>query len=207
MNQESYRTMSNNPRRWLEQVLPKKTVQQAAKLMNEQCWCWGADIRYGDGNLLLTYGFRRDRTPAPTLGSNMYSVHPSPTSLIALWGWGLFYGDANLGGMFIGRNGFAPMITPTGTIPSPIFSSSDLPSLKVPATETEYQMAGHLTGSALRWIAHYEAWLLPIAGEAYRLSCLSEWRKRPVERYLSGWLWTKLADEIEDALLNSHALA
>lgn len=160
----------------------------------------GSDIRYGEGNLLLTYGFWRDRAPAPHIGSNMYSFHPSPGQLVALWGWGLFYGDTSLGGLFIGRNGFAPMITSTATLPTPLFSSGDLPSLRVPTTETEYQLVGRLTGNALRWVAGYEAWVLPIVGESHRLACLAEWRKRPVEQVLSAWLWGKLAAEIESAL-------
>lgn len=198
--------MSNNPKRWLEQVLPKKTVQQVAKLMNEQCWCWGADIRHKDGNLLLTYGFRRDRAPAPHIGSNMYSFHPCPRQLIALWGWGLFYGDVSLGGVFIGRNGFAPLLTSASTLATPIFSSGDLPSLQIPVSETEYQLTGQLTGKALRWIAAYERWIVPIVGETHRLACLAEWRKRPVDQVLSAWLWGKLADEIESALLTARPI-
>lgn len=193
--------MSNNPKRWLEQVLPKKTVQQAATLMNEQCWCWGKDIRYGEGNLLLTYGFRRDRAPSPNMGSNMYSLHLSPTQVVVLWGWGLFYGEASRGAVFIGRNGFAPLLTLAPTIPTPIFSSGDLPSLRIPTTETEYQLTGYLTGTALRWVAGYEAWISPIAGESHRLACLAEWRKRPVEQVVSAHLWGQIADEIERALV------
>lgn len=192
--------MSNNPKRWLETHLPKKTVHQAAKLLNEQCWCWGADIRHRDGNLLLTYGFRRDRAPAPTVGSNMYSYHPTPTQVIVLWGWGMFYGETTTGGLFMGRNGFAPMITNTPTISTPVFSSEALPTLKIPKSEKEYQIAGQLTGNALRWIAHYETWVVATAGEEHRLACLATWRKRPVEDVLAPWLWARLGNEIEAAL-------
>lgn len=195
--------MNPNPKRWLETLMSKKRLQQATKLMDEQCWCWGTDIRYPDGNLLLTYGFRRERAPSPSVGSNMYSIHLSSTRLVVLWGWGLFYGDSTLGGIFIGRNGFAPLLTSASTIPSPIYSSSDLPTLRIPASEKEYHLASALVGNALRWIAHYEEWLLPIAGESYRLACLAEWRKRPVEQLMSVWLWRTLAAEME-TLLRTH---
>lgn len=192
--------MTDHPKRWLEHHLPKKRVQHAAKLLNEQCWCWGADIRYPDGNLLLTYGFRRERAPSPQAGSNMYSLHPSPTRQIILWGWGMFYGERSLGGVFLGRNGFAPFLTTTAMINTPVFTSTDLPLFCIPHGEKDYQNLARLTGNALRWIADYETWVLGIAGEPHRLTCLTEWRKRPVTDTDTADQWLTLAAHIEAAL-------
>jgi hypothetical protein len=192
--------MNDNPKRWLEHHLSKKNVQRAAKLLNEQCWCWGADIRYPDGNLLLTYGFRRERAPSPQAGSNMYMFHPSPTQQVILWGWGMFYSKRSVGGLFLGRNGFAPMMTSIDMLSTPVFTATELPSLFIPRTEKEYQITEQLIGNGLRWIAGYETWVLSVAGECHRLACLSEWRKRPVTGCHAPEQWSCLAAQIETAL-------
>ena len=41
--------------------VPPSVIREGKLLLDQQCWCWGQDIRHPDGNLLLTHGFVRER--------------------------------------------------------------------------------------------------------------------------------------------------
>ncbi|HVF09872.1 MAG TPA: hypothetical protein VNA16_03670 [Abditibacteriaceae bacterium] len=56
------------------------------RLLAQQCWCWGQDVRYVEGNLLLRYGFERRRAPQWQSGATTYLLRHLPDRVIALWG-------------------------------------------------------------------------------------------------------------------------
>ena len=64
----------------------------AAALLDQQMWCWGCDIRHGEGNVLLQYGFSRWRPPEGTLGSTAYQLEAPPSRQVVLWGFGVGIG-------------------------------------------------------------------------------------------------------------------
>jgi hypothetical protein len=53
-------------------VLPEPIRRRGAELLHLQCWLWGCDIRRAEGNLLLAYGFSRQRPPSGAAGSSAY---------------------------------------------------------------------------------------------------------------------------------------
>ncbi len=94
-------------RSWLP--LPPRLKQRGAELMHFQCWLWGCDIRRPEGNLLLEYGFSRQRPPAGAAGSSAYLASRAPDTVIVLWGFGAFYGDPAQGGVYLKRYEFSPV--------------------------------------------------------------------------------------------------
>ncbi|MCS6839908.1 MAG: hypothetical protein NZ701_03935 [Roseiflexus sp.] len=67
-------------------TLPAHLQQRGAELLHLQCWLWGCDIRRPEGNLLLEYGFSRQRPPAGATGSSAYLRTADPDTVIVLGG-------------------------------------------------------------------------------------------------------------------------
>ena len=58
------------------------------------------------GNLLLQYGFSRQRPSEGESGATTCNLKLLPNAHISFWGFGLFYGEIGQGGVFIGRFNF-----------------------------------------------------------------------------------------------------
>jgi hypothetical protein len=56
-----------------------------------------------------------------------------PGSQIGLWGFGLFYGDARLGGLFLKRYKFTPKLTLSSQLPADILKVGEMPELQTGA--------------------------------------------------------------------------
>lgn len=104
---ELFNTNDSPRRRFL---LPQFIRQQGAALMHQQCWLWGQDVKRPQENVLLDYGFTRHRAPETecTRGCTGYELLLPDGRAIVLWGFGLFLGDRDLGGMYVKRYGFSP---------------------------------------------------------------------------------------------------
>jgi hypothetical protein len=74
-------------------ILPEPVRRHGAELLHLQCWLWGCDIRRAGGNLLLEYGFSRQRPPSGAVGSSAYLMALESGTHVVLWGFGAFYGN------------------------------------------------------------------------------------------------------------------
>ncbi|NJO82742.1 MAG: hypothetical protein HC828_07890 [Blastochloris sp.] len=157
--------------------LPERLVSRGTKLLTQQCWNWGCDVRRPEGNLLLEAGFTRVRPPAEITGSTLYALQPTPETQIILWSFGIFYGQAALGGLVLDRFRFAPQRSPTPTLPLTIWTQEQLPPLRRPGAADREALA-LLLGGLLDWIGAYESAVLAAHGLAYRESCLAQWSRR-----------------------------
>lgn len=160
-------------------------------------WCWGYDIRRPAGNLLLHYGFTRYRPPEDQQGSSNYILSPIPGCQIGLWGFGLFYGDERLGGLFLKRYEFSPKLTLSPQLPLNISKVAEIPASRKPQTQAEVDLAYTLLGTVLGWISGYEQWVQVEAGADYRLQSVRAWHRKVV--IPSGEMavaWQKLAAQV-----------
>lgn len=164
-------------------------------LLHHQCWFFGRDIMHPDGNLLTQYGFKRLKAPKKA-GTNRYRIEIDRSVEIDLWGFGLFYGDKRLGGLFIRRYDFSPQRFETGKLGTRIFKSEQLPCNRRPVTGVEIDAVKQLTRRAVEWILVYEAWIEEVCGKEWRRKCLREWSNSefPARRIKTNW--QKLAREI-----------
>jgi hypothetical protein len=160
-------------------AVPSEVRRRGAPLLNQQCWCWGWDIRRAEGNLLIEYGFARHRVPEGVRGSSMYERQLDHGRLVVLWGFGLFYGDPALGGLFLRREGFNPQCTGWSALQNPIWEVEKM-AAHAPATADGWRCLNALTAAALRWIADYEQWVGNTLGNDYRATCVAHWRKKPI---------------------------
>ena len=160
----------------------------AAGLMNQQCWCWGCDVRRCEGNLLLAYGCERHRPEAGTAGSSCYTHGAGPTR-VWLWGFGAAIGDGS-GAWYVNRYDPRPLAVP-------LRWTDDLHRRHRAGDFDSLPRAREAAATAKlgRWIAAYEQWVLERAGASYRDTCVGTWsRRRTVDGPAMGPAWLLLAD-------------
>lgn len=165
----------------------RPTATYAAGLMNQQVWCWGRDIEYPDGNLLLQYGFQRIEKPAESNAASVYRLELSSTSRIMVRGFGAFIGDDDLGGLFLPRFEFTPQLTPHADLTRLPWSKEDLPQLAHPKAD-QCDNWQRLLLNFINWVQRYEAWITDNVGAAYRKECLLDWKETvPAEQMNLAW--------------------
>lgn len=172
-------------------VAPATSIAMAARLLNQQIWCWGCDVKYGEGNLLVRHGFLRVEKPPGSPSASLYRLELSPTARVVLRGFGVFYGDDLLGGLFLRRFEFKPQLTPTADLPEAVWSVDDLPPLASPCRD-QIPDAERLIANLIEWIQGYEAWISANIGIAYRKRTLTEWNPQhgttiPAEGVIAAW--------------------
>ena len=169
-----------------------KLLAQAVRLLSQQVWCWGRDIVRPEGNWLLELGFDRIAPPADRKNcASVYSLAMPHRRCVVLRGFGVFYGDGQLGGVFLPRSKFQPRYTTQATLDSLPWSLEDLPMLSTP-TESQQPLCATLTLDLIDWIRSYEENIVEQLGIAYRRATLLDWHngKRPfvpVEDFASAW--------------------
>ena len=184
--------------------------RRGQELLHRQCWNWGRDIVRPEGNLLLEAGFLRRRPPEGEAGSSCYTLALPDGGSLMLWGFGLMYGTAQKGGVYLNRYQFRPVWVPSQTIQGPIWKPDMIPTGQAPPS---LLIPVDLTVTAIRRIADYEEWALAHCGLEYRRAVLREW-KQPSEQLPPQTLpqaWRTLADAIDgqphpEPVETTHAL-
>ena len=158
-------------------------------LLHHQCWFFGRDIHHPQENLLIRRGFERCGVIEGQTGSNCYRLRGEPPFEVNLWGWGIFFGNASLGGIFIKRFDFRPRLFENGKLAAPVFKSEHLSSNFRPRTDAEIARARHLTVDFIRWIVRYEEWIEAECGKSWRRKNLREWDKSafPARKIKHNW--------------------
>lgn len=178
-------------------VLPKTLRRPGQTLLHLQCWCWGADIRRAEGNLLLEYGFVCARTAAATVGTtSRYTLACSDGVRIQLWGWGLLYADVR-GAFFLGRYQFTPAAAGDPSAGLDAFEPHELAGFRAPETPEQLRCQLAMLGDACRWIAEYERWVLDRVGLLYRRDVVGAWKKARVVAERVGPAWLALAKQVD----------
>ena len=182
--------------------MPRGFRGRGQLLLEQQCWLWGQDVRYQNGNLLLNYGFDRARPPQEIVGASAYQLHLLADEIcphervIALWGFGFWFGklDENgEGGIFIGRSAFEPRWSARALPPQNAWSPAPMNAATAPPhSKFERQQTRVLLRGALDWIAHYESWASGQLGQAERARQLEAWpqsgaRTVPSDEFVGAW--------------------
>jgi hypothetical protein len=177
---------------------PERLVSRGTKLLTQQCWYWGCDVRRPEGNLLLQNGFTRTRPPEGVEGSTLYMCEPAPGTQVILWSFGVFFGRAGAGGLFLNRFRFEPLLLEQAALPPAIWQVEQLPTLSRAANADRARLNA-LLGDLLRWVVAYEHAVLAVQGLAYREACLAQWSRQklglPADALVPAW--QNLAEEID----------
>ena len=156
--------------------------------MEQQLWCWGRDVEHPDGNLLMAFGFERHRGLIIDDPPTCYRLDQDQLH-VSLWGFGMFFGRRDLGGLFLDRFDFCPKWAPVESLSLAIHWPDELPVFARPRGRPQWQRARKLWKSSLLWIADYETWMRSIVGLAYRRECVKTWLRPfvPAEKIAPAW--------------------
>ncbi|MCH2180788.1 MAG: hypothetical protein MK108_02165 [Mariniblastus sp.] len=176
--------------------LPRPVRRFGGRLMEQQVWCWGRDVECQEGNLLIGFGFERYRDRETEDRSTCYRLDQDQLH-ICLWGFGMFFGRRDLGGLYLNRFDICPKWAPVESLAMGIHWPDELPPFARPQGLPQWQRARELWTSLLLWIAGYETWVRAQAGLAYRRECVETWLRpfvRPEKtaaawRFLSRQAW------------------
>lgn len=184
-------------------LLSAQARSLAPKLLDQQLWCWGCDIRYAAGNLLLAYGFLKLKAPAETRQSSAYTLCFTNGAQVTLWAFGVFYGAPTQGGIYLKRGGFAPCYTSAHRLPIEEWCAA--PACRAPATLAQCANAQSLLSALSMWIADYEAWVSARTAPDYRAACVAAWfaHKRAIEGSAMVSAWRTVAEECRHAAIIS----
>ncbi|MEM6690540.1 MAG: hypothetical protein AAF664_13990 [Planctomycetota bacterium] len=200
----------NRPRRtragqgW---CVPRSAKNFGEKLMSQQVWCWGRDIECSDGNLLLEFGFKRHRDSDDVDRSTCYRWDQDDLH-VCLWGFGMFFGSRQLGGLYMNRFEFCPTWAPVESISLEIYWPDELPVFARPRGESQWLRARKLWRKSMSWIADYESWIRKNAGIKYRRHCVETWlwpyvraeKKVAAWRFLSRQRWEQPGQTLRQTL-------
>ena len=161
--------------------VPKSIQSFGGKLMTQQVWCWGRDVECDEGNLLMRFGFERHRDCDTEERSTCYRFDRDELH-VALWGFGMFFGNRELGGLYLNRFEFRPLWAPVESVSLAIHWPDELPIFDRPQGKSQWQRARKLWQASQNWIANYEAWVVESIGLDYRRACVESWL-RPYVRH------------------------
>lgn len=161
-------------------------------LLHHQCWCWGRDVHYSAGNLLIRRGFMRHGVPDRETGSNAYLLQLNERSTIVLWGFGVLFGDFEQSGIFLPRYQFVPRLLSAARVKLPLWKKEQLPPTRQPRTAEEIFLTLTLTAGLLRFIVDYEMWIKNECGREWRRNCLRNWENTVLNQTEINRGWCKL---------------
>jgi len=161
----------------IERWARKDLRRRAVALLDQQLWCWGRDVARPAGNVLLELGMFRYRSTGPGPGRTAYTGRAADDSVVWLWGFGLLFCLPNLGGVFLRRYKFDPLLIarPPG---HPVHAPEHLVGLTRPTTARQRVVANALVRAAAEWVAGYEHWIAETLGTSYRGAALAS-RDKP----------------------------
>lgn len=171
-------------------------------LLHQQLWCFGADIRRCEGNLLLAYGFLRRRASQGEVGSSAY-LHAAAGGSLALWGWGIWYGEPEAGSVFLRRYAFRPKWHP-----SPLCPDAHTPErlgLWTAPRGSETTQVRALMAALCEAVADYERWVEHYA-PGWRRTVLREWDTPRVAAEATVAAWSAWADRFRKSVAPGHFL-
>jgi len=187
--------------------VPRSVRAFGDRLMSQQVWCWGRDVECPAGNLLLQFGFKRYRDTDTADRSTCYRLDQEKLH-VCLWGFGMFFGSRELGGLYLNRFEFTPSWAPVESISLEVHWPDELPVFSRPRGPSQWLRARKLWKQSLRWIAEYETWIRKTAGLRYRRNCVGTWlqpvvraeKKAAAWRFLSRQNWQQQSLPLKQAL-------
>jgi len=172
--------------------MPRPVRRFGRRLMEQQVWCWGRDVEYPNGNLLMRFGFERHRDRSTDDRSTCYRLDRDQLH-VSLWGFGMFFGRRDLGGLYIDRFQFCPKWAPVESLSLAIHWPDELPAFARPRGRSQWQRARKLWKSSLLWMANYETWVHSTVGLDYRRECVEHWLRPFVRAEKTSAAWRFLS--------------
>jgi hypothetical protein len=145
------------------------------RLFDLQMWCLGCDIRRERGNLLLEFGYERERPEGKVTGSSHYTRKIDATYTIHLWGFAVVVTGGEYG-LCLKRHERTPRIPRAPTIGSATWRPHDMPLFSLVQSTEEIAHANSLLKVVGTDLYRYENFVECTSPGAYRRVCLTQGR-------------------------------
>jgi hypothetical protein len=179
-----------------------ETVKRAKKLFDQQLWLWGQDIAKLNPNGLIEFGFQRHKPPSGVQTCSCYTLADTDRRQVALWGFGAFYGEAGVGGMFLKRSCFGPSLSSRGTQLPHYWDFKQWSAHRSPANLEDWFLVDRLVDGFIGWIIGYEGWIKEHTPRSYRSECLSLWTKHCSDAEQIGVEWESIRKSLSKGTQN-----
>lgn len=163
-----------------------------AELLDQQLWFFGRDIQHPEGNLLLRFGFARERPPVAVSGTSRYRII-TPTGSLTLWGWGALWRDDQPLSLLMRRHGPRPRLVPAAASLDHVWAHTAFADARA-AIGDDLARLGLLLADFASWVHAYERWVRETYSESWRRECAAlrprHVRRKQVvagERYVHSW--------------------
>jgi hypothetical protein len=163
----------------LASTAPAPDRHRLAELLDQQMWFFGRDIQHPEGNLLLRFGFTRERPPVAVSGTSRYTM-TTPVGSLTLWGWGVLWRDREPLALLMRRHGPGPRLVSAAVAREQVWAHTALTDSRAAASD-ELARVGMLLADFAGWVHRYERWVRDTCGESWRREC-AELRPRHVRR-------------------------
>lgn len=188
---------------WLR--YPATYRKKVKPLLHQQMWLFGQDIVYPHGNLLYRYQFSHTR--AAERGSSMY-VRQVGAQQVVLWGWGVWFGQADLGAIFVNRYKAKPQYTPVSILSDAVHQEASLP-LRTHRVNSvaDTQNIRELWVNLLSWLAEYEAWIVSETSKKWRQAAVRAFQHavtKPESADTLSTQWQTLAERGKSLPIKSY---
>ncbi|MFZ1398459.1 MAG: hypothetical protein WAS33_16265 [Candidatus Promineifilaceae bacterium] len=184
---------------------PADYKKQIKPLLHQQMWLFGRDIHCPEGNLLYQCQFSHQRDESR--GGSMYTRWEAERQIV-LWGWGIWLGQAGLGGIFVNRYRAKPQFTAVPSLRQTIHREEGLPRLAYRVgSEAQAEAMRQMWADLLRWLAGYEAWVLEGYGRSWRQSALKPFNHAVTKLAAVDQLasqWQTLAEQSQTLPIKSY---
>lgn len=163
-----------------------------ARLINLQMWCFGCDIRRPEGNLLIEYGFTRERPCETTCGSSRYAKDTKSGMSLSIWGFGLLLTDES-SALYLRRFTRVPKVLFGRFDTTRIHKPHAMSKFREPTTRSEIEQGRRLLYALREELVCYEHYVAHRASDLFTTRRLVTAPKG--SDYLRGW-------ELKDAWLS-----
>ena len=183
--------------------IPKYIQNEWRRLFTKELYGIGKDILHKD-NLLLEYGFTRQRPPNPDMGSSQYSLTDKDDQII-LWAWGMVFATKN-DGLFLWRHEFEPKLLNVDSLLSNMWDSNQLTQCTIPKTGKETLLMLQLLDKSMKWLENYEKWILTTCGQTYRSESLQSKFPSDTPHIRLDEKWHELSEKFSKILQRNNVL-
>ena len=166
------------------EYVPKYIQKDWQRFFTKQIYAFGKDILY-ERNLLLEYGFTKQRPPNNESGTSQYSLTDQDDQII-LWGFGMIFATKN-DAVFLWRHEFIPKLLSISSLPPHVWDPDQISQGTVPKTADEKRLMLKLVLKSMKWLERYEKWVLETCGQKYRDKTLEKQYLAPPIRLDKKW--------------------
>lgn len=179
--------------------LPPEILKPANRLLEQQFWLWGCDIRRQEGNILSELGFGKIKAPSETgLSTSQYRCPLNTTCSLALWGFGVCLSNSDLGSTYVPRTGLHPRWCASVVDTASAWTPAWFDTMPQPSANGGLVSCYRLVAQIIDWIAWYERRVIEIAGPAYRQRSIESWNRPVGEATPLAHQWQKLGVTLRD---------